>query len=268
MFQVDRFGPTLRLTMARSISNRPLYHCHAYLVDNLLIDSGCPCRLRKFQAFLDDQRVAQAVVTHYHEDHAGNVISLNLSGIPVYGPSQSIPQIRRGIVNQHGKNLPYALLIWGRSYGGEVLPLAARVQTGRHTFEVISAPGHSEDMTLFYERNEGWLFSGDLFIAPRRSYWRKEEDPLKTMTALQEALRLDFEALFCGHSPLLNGGKEGLKRKLEFLKELQDGAKVLAQQGCSTVEITKRLLGGEGFTTYLTLGDFSRRHLIEGLLKG
>ncbi len=266
MFRVENFGPTRRLTLARGFGRQLFYHCHAYLIDGLLIDTGCPSALRPFQGFLDNESVRQAVITHYHEDHAGNVISLNLSGIPVFGPARSIPKVQRGIVNQYGKNLPYALLIWGKSDGGEVQPLPLKVETDRHLFEAIPSPGHSDDMTLFYERSEGWLFSGDLFIAERKSYWRKEEDPEQTMAALEAALRLDFDSLFCGHTPTLAGGKAALRRKLDYLSEIREKARRLSRDGLGVPEITKRLLGGEGFFTYLTLGDFSRRRLIEGLL--
>lgn len=266
MFRVDRFGPTRRLTMARSFFGRSFCHCHAYLVDGLLVDSGCPLALRPFQTFLDDEDVEQAAITHYHEDHAGNVVSLNLSGIPVYAPLQSVKKIVRGTVNQSGRPAPYEIIVWGKSYGGETFPFPERIETEHYNFEVIPSPGHSDDMHIFYERKQGWLFSGDLFIAARRSYWRREEDPRITMETLKKILALDFDALFCGHSPLLKGGKEALKRKLAFLEEMREKAAGLDRQGMTIPQITKQLLGGEGIFTYLTLGDFSRRRLIEGLL--
>lgn len=266
MFRLENFGPTKRLTMARSFAGKIFYHCHAYLIDRLLIDTGCPCALRPFQQFLDNEKIDRAVITHYHEDHAGNVISLNLSGIPVFAPPSSISRIEQGVVNQPNKDLPYALLIWGKSYGGETHSLPKQIETDHHTFESIAAPGHSEDMHLYYERNEGWLFSGDLFIAARKSYWRKEEDPLQTLQNLKKVLELDFESLFCGHTPFLRQGKEAIKRKIEYLEELKAKATQLYARGTKIPEITKQLLGGEGFFTFLTWGDFSRSRLIEGLL--
>ncbi|MBI2981710.1 MAG: hypothetical protein HYY44_05400, partial [Deltaproteobacteria bacterium] len=136
----------------------------------------------------------------------------------------------------------------------------------RYSFEVINLPGHSEDMHVFYERKEGWLFSGDLFIAARRSYWRREEDPLKTMTSLRKALALDFDSLFCGHAPVLKKGKEALKRKLDFMEEIQAKAKKFQEEGLGVPLVTKKLFGGENIVPVVTRGDFSRQRLIEGLL--
>ncbi|MBI2082364.1 MAG: MBL fold metallo-hydrolase [Deltaproteobacteria bacterium] len=266
MFKVDSFGPTKRLTMARSFSGKAYFHCHAYLIDQLLIDTGCPCASKPFQSFLDNENISQAAVTHYHEDHAGNVISLNLSGIPVLAPSSSVKKIARGVVNQLSKSQLYALLAWGKSWGGMSEPLPKKIETAHHTFEVISMPGHSEDMHVFYVPSEGWLFSGDLFIAARRSYWRREEDPLKTMTSLRQALALDFDSLFCGHAPILKNGKEALKKKLEFMEETQQKAIKLKDEGLSISQIIKKLFGGEKLVPVVTLGDFSRQRFIEGLL--
>ncbi|MBI4196800.1 MAG: hypothetical protein HY539_03160 [Deltaproteobacteria bacterium] len=266
MLRIDRFGPTKRLTMARSLGGRTFYHCHAYLVDGLLIDSGCPCVTRPFQGFLDSEEVTRAAITHYHEDHAGNVISLNLSGIPILAPQSSLDRIKRGIVNPFNKTQPYGLVFWGKSLGGLADPLPQKLETERHCFEVISSPGHSDDMQIFYEKKEGWLFSADLYIAARKIYWRKEENPLQAMAGIKKAITLDFADLFCGHSPVLGRGKEALQKKLEFMEEIQFKAKKLREEGFAISEISKKLLGREGVWTYLTLGDFSKRHFIEGLL--
>lgn len=266
MFEVDSFGPTKRLSMARSFGGRRFYACHAYLIDGLLIDTGCPCVTRKFQGFLDDENVERAAITHYHEDHAGNVISLNLSGIPVMAPKTSLERIERGIVNTIKKPQPYGYLFWGKSLGGEAHPLPSSLETNRYKFEVLPMPGHSDDMHIFYERREGWLFSADLFIAARKDYWRREENPLQTMEGLKKALELDFESLFCGHSPTLIKGKEALKEKLDYMEEIRQKGTKLHEAGLTIPEITKRLLGREGIWTWITLGDFSKRRFISGLL--
>ncbi|MBI4374029.1 MAG: MBL fold metallo-hydrolase [Deltaproteobacteria bacterium] len=266
MFQVDDFGPTRRLTMARSIAGKSYLNCHAYLIDQVLVDTGCPCVSRPFQGFLDNEKVLQAVITHYHEDHAGNVVSLNLSGIPVFAPAMSLKKIARGVVNQYEKLQMYTFLSWGKSLGGQADPLPEKIQTGRYSFEVINLPGHSEDMHVFYERKEGWLFSGDLFIAARRSYWRREEDPLQTMTSLRKALALDFDSLFCGHAPVLKKGKEALKRKLDFMEEIQAKAKEFCDEGLTVSQIMKRIFKGERLVSVVTLGDFTRQRFIAGLL--
>lgn len=267
MFQVDTFGPTTRLRMARSYFGKAFYWCYAYVLDDLLIDTGCPAAARPFQGFLDRHEVRRSLITHYHEDHAGNVVSLNLSGIPVYAPEASLDRIRKGVVTAAGgRQTFYGKIFWGESQGGEAAPLLDRMETDRHVLEVIKAPGHSDDMHLFYVRREGWLFSGDLFIGARKNYWRREEHPIEVMETIRRILALDFDHLFCAHAPSLKGGKKLLREKLAYLEEMHEKVTRLHDAGRSVPQIVKEIFGGEGFWTLITRRDFSRSNFVSGLL--
>ena len=266
MLKIDSFGPVRRLTMARSYFGRAFYRCHAYLVDDLLIDTGCPAAARPFQQFLDGENIRQAIVTHYHEDHAGNVISLNLSGIPAFAPESSLARVERGICAVRSRQSFYGKVFWGSQIGGEAQPLPATVETEQLNFQVHLLPGHSDDMTVFYEPKKGWLFSGDLFLGVRKNYWRREEHPLQVIDSLKKASSLDFEALFCGHAPALKGGRQLLKDKLTYLEEMKDKVQRLHTGGLDPKRIVQQLFGGEGYWTVITGGDFSRRNFVEGLL--
>ena len=46
------------------------------------------------------------------------------------------------------------------------------LETPRFRFRVIHTPGHSADHIALYEPNRRWLFSGDLYLAPRLRYLR------------------------------------------------------------------------------------------------
>lgn len=267
MFEIESFGPTVRLTMGRSFFGRAFYHCHAYLIDGLLIDTGCPSELGPFRQFVTDHPIDQVAITHYHEDHAGNLPVLNASGIRTYAPATSLDRIRQGIVAQSVRQSLYGKIFWGRSVGGEASALPSVVETDRYRFEVIPVPGHSDDQHLLYERKQGWLFSGDLFIGVRKRYWRREEQPLQVIEALKKVLALDFEVLFCSHLPSLTHGPRLLREKLAYLEEIRDRATRLSGAGRTTSQISKELLGPEGFWTWITGGDFSKRRLIEGVLE-
>lgn len=40
-----------------------------------------------------------------------------------------------------------------------------RLYTDRYRFAVLHTPGHSNDHICLLEPDEGWLFSGDLFLS-------------------------------------------------------------------------------------------------------
>ena len=65
----------------------------------------------------------------------------------------------------------YRRVAWGRPRRrGEPLPDV--VDAGGIRLEVVHTPGHSPDHVCFFERERGWLFTGDLFLAERLRYLR------------------------------------------------------------------------------------------------
>ena len=71
MIKVDRFGDVTQVKMGREYQGRVLYWTAAYLVEGLLIDTGCPHTAEELTGFLEGRRPDLAVNTHHHEDHVG-----------------------------------------------------------------------------------------------------------------------------------------------------------------------------------------------------
>jgi glyoxylase-like metal-dependent hydrolase (beta-lactamase superfamily II) len=97
------------------------------------------------------------------------------------------------------------------------------------------------------------------------------EDHIGGAAALQEELGLPILAS-AGAVPILAGILEHaqgrLRRKIQYWEDLAGQARTLREQGLPVEEIALRLLGREGLLTYVSLGDFSKRNLIRGLLAG
>ena len=70
----------------------------------------------------------------------------------------------------------YRRVAWGRFTTVEAAPLPEVVEAGGVRLEVVETPGHSPDHVCFFERERGWLFTGDLFLAERQRYLRMDED--------------------------------------------------------------------------------------------
>ncbi len=72
--------------------------------------------------------------------------------------------------------------------------------------------------------------------------------------------------LICDHAGILENAQEKLAGKIRWWEELGEKAQELQGRGLGIDEITRRLLGREGFLSWFSLGDFSQKNLIRKLL--
>jgi len=89
----------------------------------------------------------------------------------------------------------------------------------------VHTPGHSIDHVIYHDRDQGWVFSVDLFLGANIKFFRKDEDILQTINSLEKTITLDFDRLFCGHNPKMDDPKSYLGAKLEQLLLLMDEVK-------------------------------------------
>ena len=266
MIAVEPYGPVTALHHGRSLPllGRPLMSVRCYAVDGLLIDTGLYAQRRAILDFARERRITRCTITHHHEDHSNNAGTLQGAGIAVHGAAQTAPIVARGFLTH-----PYQWLVWGRARPTRLEPLAGTVETDHYKLEVLSAPGHCDDQVVYYERQQGWLFSGDAFLAERIKLFRRDEDFDKTVETTRKLAALDFDALFCAHRPVPTGGRAAMARKLQHLEDIGGETRRLHAQGLGVREIARRLLGGTPLTTwFLTLGDASAENLVRAILFG
>ena len=229
----------------------------------LLIDTGPPNQWPFFHDFVQHRRVKQAIATHHHEDHAGNLSRLPGLGVTeLYAPAESLDWIGSGFPLQ-----AYRRIVWGRPGRIRVRPLPRVFETeAGDELEAILLPGHSPDMTCLLDRNRGVLFGADLYVGGRLRYLRRDENLCGIMSSLQRALTYDFDTLLCSHRGIVEPAKERLQAKLDFLEELRATARELRRSGRPLADITRQLLGREDFVGLASLGHFSKRNLIAACL--
>lgn len=265
--EVESYGPVSALRQGRRMLGlgRPWMSVRSYAVDGLLIDAGLASSEGHVVEFARRHSVRRAVITHHHEDHSGNARAMLDAGVAVEASSATAALVRRGF----GIRL-YQHMMWGAAPRANVSVFAANVvETERHRFEVIEAPGHCDDQVVLYERAEGWLFSGDAFLASRIKYFRADEDFAATLASLRRLCALPFDALYCAHRPVVTGGKAALTKKLDQLVTLEGEVRGLYARGLSLGEIARRTLGREDLWLYLwTAGDVSRRNLVRSIVHG
>ncbi len=258
MIRIEDHGEVTFFRMARRLAGWPMYWTGAYLVDGLLVDCGPPATARAFVRALEGRRVDALVATHHHEDHMGAAAALRASrGLEVQAHSAGVPLLERGFV-QEG----YRRLAWGRPPRVAARALGAEVVTRALRFEVVSTPGHSPDHVCLFERERGWLFTGDLFLAERLRYLREDEDLGAMIASLDRVCALPVTRVFCAHRGPVRGGREALERKRDGLVALCARVHELRAAGLSEREVARRTIGREGFLTWYSRGRFAARNFV------
>ena len=263
MLRASDHGPITRIRLARTFAGRVLYSVCAYVVDGVLIDTGPPATAAELVDWLRGRAPRLVVNTHYHEDHTGgNAAVQQAFGVPVLAPAGSLARLADFY------RLPfYRALVWGQPRNVTVAPLPAVLEAGRYRFEVVPTPGHAPDHVCLFEREQGWLFSGDLFIHERVTYTRDVEDVWQHIASLRRVLALAPRLLLCSHAALIYDPQNAIRTKIAFWESLAERARALQEQGLPLRAIRSRLLGREGWMTYLSRGDFSKKNMIRALLK-
>ena len=263
MLETATRGPITRVHLARTLFGRPLYTVNAYLVDGLLIDAGPPATAGELVAWCRKRDVRQVVNTHHHEDHSGGDWALRTRlGLPVAAPPETA-----AILADFPRLQLYRRIVWSQPRDVVVDPLGEAVETGGYRFQVIPTPGHSPDHVCFFEPEQGWLFSGDLFIHERVRYARPEENLGQTLASLRRVLVLQPRLLICSHAGFVEDACGAVERKIAYWEGLAEQARALHAEGLAPREITDRLLGPESWGSRITGGHSAKIHLIRALLK-
>lgn len=229
-----------------------------YNVDGLLIDTGPSSRGEYFRPWFASQEIAQAALTHNHEDHSGNAewIQQNLNS-PVYLHPDAFTY-----AHEEGAYPQYRMEMWGPRPAFKPEPMPERLTTGKYTFEVLDTPGHTIYHNCFYEPEQGWLFTGDLYLGTKLFVCFFEENIRQTIDTLERLVKLDFDTIFCAHAGVIENGKIRLGRKIENLKDLQEQVQTLRNKGMNDKEIDDKLNGFKLSITEISCGEWSSYNII------
>jgi glyoxylase-like metal-dependent hydrolase (beta-lactamase superfamily II) len=263
MIRVESEGDVVFFRLARSLAGWPAYWTGAYLVGTALIDCGPPATAAELLGALEGRRVDALLVTHHHEDHMGSadVLAQRRGLVPKIHPL-GVPLVEEGFPQQ-----AYRRLAWGRPPRVRAEALGPEVAVGALRFEVIFTPGHSPDHACFFERERGWLFTGDLFLAERLRYLREDEELEPLIASLETVGRLPLTRVFCAHRGPVRDGPAALRRKAEGLRTLRERVRELLAQGLPESEVARRVVGPESFLTWFSRGRFSARNFVRAVAR-
>ncbi len=238
--------------------------CIIYRLADTIIDTGPTAEWKVVKRYLEERKVRRALLTHYHEDHSGNCghIESCFNSI-IHSHNNNHQRISQGFP----LNLTSKLIFGNISLAQpKIFPELIEID-GCRKLQALYMPGHSDDMTTFLEPNEGWLFSGDLYVASQVRYAHREENISDQIQSLQSALALDFNELFCAHRGYIANGKAVLQQKLDFLVSLKEQVLDLYNKGLSKKAIRRQLLGREDTVALFSGFDMCKGNLVEACLK-
>jgi glyoxylase-like metal-dependent hydrolase (beta-lactamase superfamily II) len=251
--------------MGREYQGRVLYWTAAYLVDGLLIDTGCSHTSEELTRFLEDRHADLAVNTHHHEDHVGANHQLQQQfKTPIMASRESARFIGQSLTL-----LPYQELVWGHPVPTVVNVLPGHLETETYRFDVIETPGHCTGHVAFVEMTRGWCFTGDLFISREPKAMRPEEDIHEIARSMKKLVDLPPEKLtfFTGLGNVVEDGKEALQSCIDYIRGLSERAKALGRQGHSASDLVHQLFRRESVLARLTDGHISSENVVRALLR-
>lgn len=260
---IERQGDVERWRMSSRTSRMVGYEVSAYLVRGLLVDTGPPSARDELRHLLAERSaahaaVAGAIVTHWHEDHAGNVPLLSDLALPTW----LAPATREKLLAHSAIGI-YRRLTWGTPrrlrHPPPELPARAMLRAG---LELLALPGHSADHHVVWDTERETLFGGDLFLGVKVRVAHPAERPRLLVESLRAAAALRPRVLCDAHRGFVERPADALLAKAEWLAETIGAIDRLIDAGWSDGAIQRRVLGAEDLTGWLSRGEYSRRNLV------
>ncbi|MGQ0714964.1 MAG: MBL fold metallo-hydrolase [Gemmatimonadaceae bacterium] len=233
------------------------YSVYVFLVRDQLIDTGFPGARRTIARLLDERRPRGVLVTHHHEDHAGNVELAAERGIPVAMATATDDALRAGEAN---------IGWYRRACWGTPSPLRARTEPYAPSgLELVHTPGHSPDHHVVWDAERDTLFAGDLFLGVKVRVARPMEDPRALARSAREAAALRPRYVLDSHRGLLPNGADALRAKADWLATTIGAIDDRISRGWSDRVIARAILGREDMVAMVSRGDLSRLNFVRAV---
>ena len=209
--------------------------------------------------------VEQIFITHYHEDHNGNLEDFQAH---FNCPSYASPTCVEIMKKPPRISIPQQLTWGNRPPNTALIPKEGVLETDNHAFEIIPIPGHSIDMMGLYERSQGWFFSADLWVSEYIRYFLYSESMQTQIESIRSVLSLEFDVMLCGHNPQLENVKQKLANKLQFLEDFYGKVAALYHTGRSPASIMKHMgLKEDWKLRIISMGHLSTINMVRAVIQ-
>jgi glyoxylase-like metal-dependent hydrolase (beta-lactamase superfamily II) len=230
-----------------------LNHVNCFLAEGAkgwtIIDAGLNSEVSKdiWLPIIEKHDINDIILTHYHPDHYGYAGTLQqLTGANVWmtevdelaGMTCWEPASLEFVEANYSKcglpeNNAFMLTSDEGSFNAQVKPYpkvnqhleeGMKILFGKHVYEVIFTPGHSDGLISLYNKENSILFSTDHIlprISPNISYWfRGIRNPLEAFFhSLKKIQLLDAEYVIPSHGMPFNNANKRIEELLEHHQE-------------------------------------------------
>jgi glyoxylase-like metal-dependent hydrolase (beta-lactamase superfamily II) len=238
------------------------FEVSAYLVGDILIDTGFSYVREPLLAALADREINLVCCSHSHEDHTGNCAAIaETHGCPV------LLRHADALWDEGVRSLaPYRRIWWGAVEPFDALEMPDVVDSGGRSFEVIPAPGHAQTQVALYEAATGDVFTGDLVISPGAAAVLIWGNPWQEAESLRRVARLRPRRMLTGHGLIAEDPIPLLELKAERIEEAARRSVELISEGVSPRDVVTRVFPRgtfkDRFFEWLTSREFSRLNFV------
>lgn len=239
---------------------------YCYQFGDVLIDTGQQHSRKNVQKILEQTNISKIYITHLHEDHTGNAAFISdWKNAEVFAHPIGAKRLTRGFnINPVGKLYSGAV----EKVNTQAIEDNQILELGDYKLKTLYTPGHADDHITYCEQNNGWLFSGDLYVADRIKYFAKYESVNQQMASIEKMLAEDFQYLCCAHNPKMEDGRARLERKLEIFQNFKGEVETQRAKGLKATEILKNLGRKEKyFYKIMTFGGYSAVNMVKSVIK-
>jgi glyoxylase-like metal-dependent hydrolase (beta-lactamase superfamily II) len=258
MLRIERYGDVTRVHMTSWRGQLVGYDVSAYLTRDVLVDTGFPRVAADFSRFLDAHTVRGVIVTHWHEDHAGNAALAAARGLPIAIAPPTLAQL--------GGPAAASIRFYRRFVWGIARPVrSTRVPFEDDVLRVIHTPGHTSDHHVVWDEERATLFSGDLFLGVKVRATFPDEHPRQLVGTLRRVAALQPERMFDAHRGAVREPTKALLAKADWLDETITRIEAKIDAGWSDRAIQRHVLGRESAVGLISGGEYSKLTMVEAV---
>jgi glyoxylase-like metal-dependent hydrolase (beta-lactamase superfamily II) len=234
----------------------------AYLVGDILVDTGFSYVRDPLMNALADRDINAVCCTHSHEDHTGNCAAIAATHDCHVYLRHAEEMWEEGV-----RALAlYRRIWWGCVDRFEVQEMPEVVESGGRTFEVVPTPGHARTQVTFYEADTGDVFTGDLLISPNATAVLIWGDPWQEVESLRRVAALEPRRMLTGHGLIIDEPASLLLRKADRIERAAKRSIELVSNGSDPRDVVREVFPHgrfkDSFFEWMTSHEFSRLNFV------